>query len=234
MKRLLASLRWDVVRQYRNGFYAVTAFVVVFWVGVLRVATQNAPVDLRLLGPAIIILNLMITTFYFVAAIVLLEKAEGTLTGLVVTPLRDSEYLLSKVLSLTGLAMVETLAILLLSFGGFAVVPLLVSMLLCGSLYTLAGFIATARYDSINSFILPSGLVVAFMALPLLDLFGLVPTPLFWLHPVQPAIVIARAAFEPVDGPSLLLALALLLGWNALALMQARRLYQRYVVRQAA
>ncbi|HEV8191785.1 MAG TPA: hypothetical protein VGP82_09920 [Ktedonobacterales bacterium] len=35
--------------------------------------------------------------------------------------------------------------------------------------------------------------------LPLLDHFGLVRSPLFYLHPVQPALVLMRAAFAPAQ-----------------------------------
>ena len=47
---------------------------------------------------------MLLATFVFLAGLLLIEKGQGTLEGLIVTPLRSSEYLLAKILSLTVLA----------------------------------------------------------------------------------------------------------------------------------
>ena len=46
--------------------------------------------------------NLVIGTFYFMGGLVLLEKDEGSLEARVTTPLKPTEYLSAKVLTLTS------------------------------------------------------------------------------------------------------------------------------------
>jgi len=184
--------------------------------------------------PTLLMLNLIITTYFYVAALVLLEKDEGTLAGLVVTPLRPYEYLMSKVVSLTLLAIVETLLVVVLVFGvHFRPFPILAGMIMLGAFYTLAGFVAAARYDAINAYLLPAGVGVGLLILPLIDHLSLWHNPIFWLHPTQPALVLLRSAFgraavwETTYG---------LLGgafWLGLSLLWARRIFRHFVIRTA-
>ena len=91
MKRLIASLACDVRLQWRNGFYAVGAAM-----GAL-VCLVLGPLDTSDFGfalSAFTVGNLLTTTFFFVAAMVLFEKEEGTLLARSVSPLRLGEYLL--------------------------------------------------------------------------------------------------------------------------------------------
>src|SRR5436305_5271778 len=81
MHRLLATIRCDLRLQQRNGFYYATAFVVaVYALGLSQLHASGARLNLAGLLPAVVLNNLMITSFYFIGALVLLEKTEGTLT----------------------------------------------------------------------------------------------------------------------------------------------------------
>jgi hypothetical protein len=93
MTRLLSLARWDMSLQFRNGFYYVSAFAAVFMIVLLK---QFEVTDFGYWWPAIITGNLTINAFYFMAGLVLLEKAEGTLEAQIVTPLRPWEILGSK------------------------------------------------------------------------------------------------------------------------------------------
>ena len=234
MTRLLPTLRWDVVLQFRNGFYAVSAFVILIVVGLWSQLPNADSLDYSLIIPALMMMNLLITTFYFVGALVLLEKAEGTLTGLVVTPLRASEYLASKVMSLTLLAVLENLVIVLLIYGfAFQPLPLLGGMILLGGFYTLLGFVAITRYDSINAYIFPSAVMVTLLMLPLLDYLGLWQNPIFYLHPLQPSLVLMRAAFDPLSAWQIAYGVIGSMLWFGLSFVWARRVFHGFVVRSA-
>ena len=67
--------------------------------------------------PVILVINLQITTFFFVAGLMLLERDEGTLNALAVSPLSPSGYVAMRTVSLTGLAAAETIAIVWIGFG---------------------------------------------------------------------------------------------------------------------
>jgi fluoroquinolone transport system permease protein len=234
MKRLLSTVRWDVLIQFRQGFYYVSVFFVLVCAVLLRQLPHDGRVNFGIVIPAFMVLNLLVTTFYFIGALVLLEKGEGTLAGLIVTPLRDVEYLLSKILSLLLLALLESLLIVVLSYGfAFQVVPLLAGMILLGALYTLLGFIAIARYDSINEYLLPAGVMVALLTLPLIDQTGLWHSWLFYLHPVQPALVLMSSAFAPLAPWESIYAVLGSLFWVGLSFVLARHIFLRFVVRSA-
>lgn len=225
MTRLLSTLRLDIVTQFRNGFYYVSAFVVI--VVIMLLSQLRGPLELSLLIPGLVFFNLLITTFYFVGGLVLLEKQEGSLFGLAVTPLRRSEYLLAKIASLTLLASIETTLCIVIVFG---VVPPFFGMILLSGLYTLCGFLAIARYDSINEFLLPSVLIVSVLMLPLVDFFGVWHSPIVYLHPLQPALVLMRSAYTLTPSAEIAYGVLGSLFWYGLLFVWARRVFDRVIV----
>jgi hypothetical protein len=114
MSAFLSALRWDVVLQARNGFYWASAFVVLVIGGLLLAVPEAVRSNQAALVPAIVAINLQITTFFFVAGLMLLERDEGTLTALAVSPWSAGGYLATRTVSLTALAAVETINELLL------------------------------------------------------------------------------------------------------------------------
>ena len=108
MKRLLSTMRWDIQLQFRNSFYYASAFVAVVLIIMLK---QLPDINWALWWPVVIMENLVINAFYFMAGMLLLEKGEGTLEAQIVTPLRPWEYLTSKVLTLGALSLLETFVV---------------------------------------------------------------------------------------------------------------------------
>jgi fluoroquinolone transport system permease protein len=225
MTRLLSTLRLDILTQFRNGFYYVGAFVVVM--AVVLLSQLHGTLDLSLIIPGLVFFNLLITTFYFVGGLVLFEKAEGSLFGLAVTPLRKSEYLLAKIVSLTLLASIETTLWIIVVFG---IAPPIFGMILLAGLYTLFGFVAIAHYDSINEFLLPSVVIVVLLMLPLVDFFGLWHSPIFYLHPLQPTLVLMRAAYTPATPSEIAYGVWGSLLWYGLLFAWARHTFDRVIV----
>jgi len=233
MRRFLGSLRKDAVLQFRGGFYYVGAFVAILYVALLSQLPDEWPLDLPLIIPAVLFINLMVTTFYFVAAMVILERDEGTLAALAASPLRPREYLAAKTVSLAFLAIAENLAVLLFFYGAeFGPLALLAGLIMLCAFYTFVGIITIARFNSINSFIIPSGFAVALLvAPPLLQHFGAVSGWIYYLHPMQPYLSLIAAAFTaPAVGE---IAYGVVAGglWLALAYEGARRAYQRMALR---
>ena len=234
MTRLLASLRRDVLLQVRYKLVAVSLFVVVFLGGLLSLVPEATRPEPDAIVPAFVVVNFMVTTLYFVCGLVLFEKGEAVLSAMVATPLRDWEYLLSKVLSLTVLACFETFAIVVLFFGVDVSWGLLLSgALSLGGIYTLLGFVAIARFDSINEFLMPSVLLVMALELPLLAHFDVMSRVPLLLHPVEPALTLMRAAYEPVAGGELVYALVATGFWLGISYWWARREFGRFIVRAA-
>lgn len=230
MTRLVSAIQWDARLQFRNGFYYASAFVAVVLIVFLS-QFKLSQETLALLLPAMLLQNVLINTFYFMAGIVLLEKGEGILEGLVVSPLRQSEYLLAKTITLTLLSIVEVLVVAIALYGfGFNLILMAMGIALMGGFFALLGFLAVARYESINTFLLPSVLMVTVLSIPLLDYFGLWQSWLVYLHPVQAPLLLMKAAFQPVSNWQLAYGVAYSLVWIGVVYVLSQRAFYRFVI----
>jgi len=228
VKRLWNTLRYDVVLQIRNGFYAAVGFILFIWVVILA---QFKEANLSSIVAGLLLGNLEITTFYFMAGMVMLEKGEGTLEAQVVSPLRSREYLASKVISVSLLSVIENLIIaMVLSHLQFSPLPVLIGVFFASALFALCGFMAVVRYDSINEFLLPSMLFTTLLTIPLIDFFGLVKSPLFYLHPLQAPLTLMQAGFAPLETWQWVYGIGYSLLWVALSGWAATRVYKRFIV----
>lgn len=225
MTRVVSVLANDVRLQIRYGLYAVSVLMVLIWGVLLSVLNASRLVPAAVVVAPFVAINLMITTFYFMAGLVLFEKSEGVLPALVATPLRSVEYLLSKSVSLAILAAAETLLIVAFVYGMSAVTfRLVAAALLLGILYSLAGFITVVRFESVNRFLVPSVAVEMALLVPLAVHFGVIRHQVLAWHPVESMMQLMRSG--GVSTP------VLAIGWCIVALMIARREFDRFVVRQ--
>ena len=227
-RRLGATMITDVRLQYRNGFY----YAVVFVVAVVALIISRLPrVDLGWLLPALVLGNLPINTFYFIAGLVLLEKAEGTLDAQVVTPLRTAEYLTSKAATLTAVSVIENVVLAgLLTRFNFQMLPMVAGITLASVLCCLIGFALIARYDSINEYIFPSVFYNALLVLPVVDYLDVWRSPLFYLHPLQGSLLLMRAAFEPIPNWQWIYGAGYSLVWIAVAWLFCRWAFNRFLL----
>lgn len=228
MKRIWGTLVNDVRLQRRNGFYYAMVVMLVLFLVLLAQAPRR---DLSFLLPAVIVNNIMVNGFYFVAGLVLLEKSEGSLQAQVVTPLRPAEYLAGKALSLTLLSIVENgILTFLLVDSGLSVGWLLWGVAAGTCFFTLAGLTVVVRYASISEFLLPSLGVVTALALPLLPYFGVGSTALTYVHPLQAVLLSLRAAVgSGLTGWQQVYAIVTVVAFNAMAFLLARRAYEQFV-----
>lgn len=230
MNRVWSTLQTDVRLQVRNGFYYAVVFVALVLVLAL---TRLGITDYRLVWPTLTIGNLLITTFYFMAGLILLEKSEGTLEAQIVTPLRPAEYLASKVLTLGSLSLLES-SLIVLALAGFESNWLLFALgvSLTAVIYSLFGFIAVAGYDSINEFLFPSVLWVLASLPPLLYAAGVSDHWLFWLHPLQAPLVLLQGAFIQVPSWQILYGVFYGGFWAGIIFYFSLRVFRRFVVRR--
>lgn len=226
--RLGSMVRRDVELQYRYGFYAVYVVLIALFVLALR---QVPEASLVLALVVVLFGDQGFLGFYFVGSLVLFEKREGVLDALVTSPLRPREYLLSKVLSLTALALVASTTITALTYGtGFDPLFFLLAMVLTSALFVFVGFIAVSRFDSINAYFLTALAYTLPLGAPLVDFFGLVTHPLLYLLPSQASIVLLEAAFGPVPASELAYGVGYLGLWCVAAYWFAERAFVRDVV----
>lgn len=224
MTAVLNALRWDVVVQARNGFYWASAFLIVVISALLLSVPETARANSALWVPAILVINLQITTFFFVAGLLLLERDEGTLHALAVSPLSASGYLAMRTFSLTALAAAETIAIVLIGFGsGGSWWLILLGTASLGVIYTGFGAAVATRYDSVNALLLPASAFVALLLLPLLPHFELAPRLPFLLHPLEPPMTLIRAGYGAADPTDVAFGVVGSFAWSAIAFVWGRK-----------
>ena len=228
MRRLAAAIVCDMRLQVRNGFYYAAAFVAVFW----ALALSRIPAKfLALWLPVFILSNILINTFYFMAGLVLLEKAEGTLMAQSVTPLRSWEYLISKVVTLTVVSVCESLVITLFGYGAaFGPAAFFLGVMSSAVLFALTGFLLVIRYDSINEFLFPSFLFTLLFVPPFLSYFGFIGSWLVYLHPMQASLLLTQAAFESIAWWQWFYSVLYPILWIGMLLVFSQRAFERFVI----
>ena len=205
MNRLLAAMKMDVRLQVRTQLYSIG-----IGAGLLvavALAWLARPEQLFSLIPTLMLLVVGGSTMLYVAAMILFEKEQGTLKATIVSPVRPSEYLWAKIITLTGLATLESLvmvggAMLIMSFADEVTLPniplLLLGIVGIGIIYTLVGIVLIVRYDKITEFLIPLSAVAVVLQLPFLYFLGWVEHPLFLLIPTSAPTLLMRAAYGPL------------------------------------
>ena len=230
MSRLSATLRLDAQLQARNNVYLIIAVAALGLAFALR--ALFTPGQLHFFMPLVALSGVGITALMLVGVLLMLERGEGTLEVVLVSPLRPAEYLASKILTVTALALVEAALLVGVSYGlGLSVPWLALAVLLRAGLVAAVGVVVGVRCRSITHFLLPVVAATLVLDLPVIWYLEFWPSPLFYLWPTMPSLLLAKAAFLPVD--TLQLVYACVYGVLAIgaAVFWALRSLDRFVVR---
>jgi fluoroquinolone transport system permease protein len=197
MSAFTTLVRWDVHLQGRSGFYWVSTIVVIVIGSLLLALPVPARTPASIWVPALVLINLVITTFFFVSALVLIERDEGSVFALAVSPTHPAAYLGARATTLTTLAAVETVALVVVAFDAPASWALFLSgAVTAGVIYTSIGAAMVTRYTTINEFLLPATVVVIGLLVPLLAHLRLTADlPMLW-HPLEPSLILLRASYD--------------------------------------
>ena len=228
MRRFTAALRLDVQIQARSRLYTIGAAVALLMGLAGRFFFE--PGAARWVLPVFYLLGIGGTTFMFGASMLLLEKSDGTLQALRVSPLTTGEYLRSKAATLTTFAVVECAIVFAWVYRGeaLAVLPLVAGILVLGLSYTYLGIGMASAYDSVTAFLFPEAtLVSVILQLPFLEAFGIGPAWLWGVIPSSGPMALMLGAFgAPISWPRAVAMSALLLA-GSVAYAHAR--FRRHV-----
>ncbi len=230
MNRLLATLRLDAQLQTRNRVYLIIGVAAL--VLALPLRALFTPDQLRFFMPLLALSGVSVTTLFLVGVLLLLERGEGTLDVVLVSPLRPAEYLASKLRTVTALALAESALIAVAAYGLDRSFPwLALAVLLRAGLVGAVGMALGVRYRSITDFLLPAVALTLALDLPVFWYLELWPSPVFYLWPTVPSLLLAKAAFLPVEPPQLFYAGVYGVLAMAAAVLWALRALDRFVVR---
>jgi fluoroquinolone transport system permease protein len=228
MKRVWNSLKYDVLSHFRNGIYYIYAIISVIYI----IALRMIPPEMKDIAATIILFSdPSLLGFFFIGAIILLEKAHKTMENLFVTPLRIGEYIISKTIALSVVTVVFSFIIVLFSYQ-FKFNPffLFCGVFLSSILFTLLGFIAAVKVKTLNGYLWIAPLYVVVAFLPIVEYLGFPPTLFYYLIPGKASLILIEAAFNKVGLGNLIYAfltmaflIILVYGWS-------RRVFHKNVI----
>lgn len=197
LPRLLA---WDVKVQARENVYLFTVLTTLAFSTVLMLLPQRAP-DTVVTG--VLFLDPAVVGTSFVAAIVLMERSQNTLAALAVSPARPSDYLLSKIITLTLLTFAGGMALVCIAYWPVSpvqAVRFILAMAFTGSLGVVGGMVLVATANSMNHFIARAFPVSVVLYLAFLAHFGVVKGIWVWiLFGLNPGHAMLRALLWAAD-----------------------------------
>lgn len=237
MTRLLMAMKTDVMVQVRTNLYAIGigagALVAIM------LAWLASPEQLYTYVPTLMLLVVGGSTLLYVAGMIIFEKDEGTLNANIVSPLRTSEYLWSKIITLTGLATLEAIvmiggAMLLMSFADEITMPnapvLLVGIIAMAVVYTLIGIVTVVRFDTITDYLIPMAGIAVVLELPFLYFLGWLKHPLLLLIPTSGPAMLMQGAYLQLAAWEWLYATAYTAGLVVGLAIWAQRAFHTHIV----
>jgi fluoroquinolone transport system permease protein len=196
MTRLGSAIRLESTLQMRQRFLPAAIFSGLIWLAVLLPMPDGLR---RAAEPYVLVGDISIIGFFFVAGTVFFEKQERTLSAVISTPLRFWEYLAAKLILLVSISLFVALVVATVGEGvSYRAVPLVLGVVLGTLLMLLVGFITSLPFDSVSDWFLAGTIPLAVMTLPVLHYSGVWPNPLLYLIPSQGPLLLFGVAFDQV------------------------------------
>lgn len=174
--RFVCTFLNDVRYQIKYGFYFLYAFFSAVYIAVLFLCP---PEYKKLIASIIVLTDPAMLGSFFIGGIWLLEKGEGLHGFWGISPLRPTEYILSKALSMAVISTVSADLIVLIGIREITDYFALTIGILTGSMiFTVIGLVVASYARSVNHYMLLISPLEIILALPLiLAAFG-------FTHPV--------------------------------------------------
>lgn len=186
----------DIRLQQRNGIYYAYGFVLLAYLSLLYFLGAYFPS--WALG-IIVYTDPAVLGFFFLGALMMLEKSEGTRTALAITPMRAVDYYWSKLLSLTFASLLSVTLIGVFAHENINWPLYLTAVIVISATFVSIGFPIALHFKTATSYLMGSAAILTPILLPMVfALFN--PFPL-WAIIVPPAaqlrlILISLGTFE--------------------------------------
>ncbi|MBN2878768.1 MAG: ABC transporter permease [Clostridia bacterium] len=152
IKRSVNCINADVKFQLKHGFYTVYIVLSVVYIIINSFISQEA---LKYVLPILIYMDPAGLGLFFIGGMVLMEKEQGILSLVYITPLRVNEYIVSKIITLGLISALAGTAVSLASYRLHCNYFLLFSgTFLVSVFYTLLGFLIVARVKTVNEYLI--------------------------------------------------------------------------------
>jgi len=225
--RIINSILYDLKFQLRHGFYYAYLFVTVLYIFFLNFLPDTLSKPATIL---VIFTDPSVLGAFFIGAIFLLEKSQNTLEGLFVTPLRIEDYILSKIISLTVIAILSSLLIAFFSLNSsINLFILLIGVILTSFFYTCLGLIIALYSKNTNQYFLKSMITVIFI-LPIIEYLNISHFFLLKLLPGKGSLLLIDGSINGITSKDFIYAVLLLALWCLSAYYLSIKLFYKKVI----
>ena len=221
-------IEWDLKLEIRYQILTIALIVTILYCGIFlwfdMTTLQQLVIFFIFSDPALL-------GFMFIGALVLFEKSANTLPALVVTPLKVEEYLWSKAISLTLIALGCSTAMAVAAHGfNFNFIYFFLAVTLTSLFFLFFGFIGVARVKSLNHYLIIMGNLLIPFFLPFLNYLGITDLWLFYIIPSQGSLFLLEASFTEVEFWKIIYSIICLLIWIFISFKFAKRAYLKYLI----
>lgn len=228
LRRIRSAVASDVLFQYKQGFYFIYLLISFVYLLIL----SQLPREIAVIAlPIIVFSDPSVLGLFFIGGILLLEKEQGVIQSLSVTPLKAQEYLISKLISLSLISIMAALLITFLSDAGDVNYILLVAgVILTSTFFTLIGIIIAAKSRHINAFFVK---MVPWMIVLMLPIALLVLFPNEWFTGVFPSIAsfkLVYGAFHGISFSEVLFSAFVLFICNGILFKKAILMFEKHMI----
>jgi len=227
--RFLQALKQDIRYQFRNGFYYVYLFVSIIYIAILF----KLPNEIQGIVTAMVIFSdPAMLGFFFIGAIILLEKEENIFEALFITPLRVKEFIGARIFSLTAISLLTSFLIAIVVRGfAFNYILLFISLCLTAIFFTLQGLTIAVVTKTVNEYLIYSIIYSFILVIPIFELLNIYKNILFYLWPTRASIVLILGAFTSNIGLSeLMFSIFVLVVWIFIAYKLAYSYFNKYII----
>ncbi len=228
--RLINAVFADIRFQIKQGFYLVYVVITIMYLIILSFLPEDL---LSLTLPVVVFSDPSVLGLFFIGGIIMLEKVQGVLMVLVVSPLRTLEYILSKVISLALISVLAGFVITVFSnFNNVNWLLFLLSTGLTSGIFTMCGIMITAGCHTVNQYMLKT---IPYMLLFVLPCFTLIDFPYSWLFTIVPSVAALRlmiGAYTEIPWFEAAGLITYLSGLNYLFLRWSVRVFENKIIYQ--
>jgi len=228
--RALSIFRFDIKFQIRHGFYTAYGLLAAVYIIILL----NLSPGIRSWATVYFVLtDTSVLGFFFVGGIVLLERRQGILNNLFVTPIRPAEYLLSKVLTLTFLAILVSLILFLAGIRQQqGVLEFLAGIFFTSFFFTVIGIAVAAQSNTINGYFFRGVLYTIGFLVPVIGYVIAPDNSVLLIFPVNAALTLMDTVIRYRPPGMLMGAAGSLLLWNIAAVIFTYKWFDKFVIRK--
>lgn len=228
--RLLYAVWADMCFQFKQGFYLVYVLITIIYLIILSFFSE----DILSIGlPLVVFSDPSVLGLFFIGGIIMLEKMQGILSVLVISPLRTVEYILSKLISLAFVSVLAAFSITVFShYGSANYLLVFLATVLTSGIFTLCGIMITAGCNTVNQYMIKTVPYMLLFVFPCFSLIGFPYSELFTLIPSVAALRLMLGAYTGMPAYQAVGLIVYLVGINYLFLRWAIRVFENKIIFQ--